>query len=431
MDRTNRARWVVVGAGAALAALFAALSRVDGLNENVGLFLSVMGAAFAAYVAALVALRRSAAPPTRRLLLYVLIVAAVCRAVLIPSQPAMSTDVYRYVWEGRIIAHGFNPFGHPPDAPQLRFLRDGDYDRVSHKHMVTIYPPLSQGLFALAAWAWADPRAQKLVFVLFDLGVILVIGALLRQRSQNPAAATVYAWNPLTIFEAGHSGHLDPVGIFFLVLGLWLIGRENKLRGFVAMGASFLAKYLSAVFIPFYLARRRYAAWVGVMVAVVVVGYLPFAGAGDGLFASLRVYGAQWRFNGLAYRALGGVIGDPQWTRRALMLAVSLVVIYNAIRQRDVLRFGFVAIGTGLLLAPTLYPWYVGWMIPFLCIFRNRAWILFTGLVLLSYWVWEIDRAGGAWELPWSLYALEYAPFYALLLFDAARGRRAKRAVAA
>jgi hypothetical protein len=429
MDRI--ARWTVVGAGVALASLFAVLSRIGGLTENVGLFLAVFGAAFAAYVVALAVLHSGATARSRRFLIYVFAVAAISRAVLIPSEPEMSTDVYRYVWEGRMITHGFNPFVHPPDASELEFLRDRYYDDINHKHLETIYPPVAQGVFALAASVRPDPFTLKLLLVLFDLGVIAVIGALLRLRSLNPAAVTVYAWNPLVIFETGHSGHVESVGIFFLVLGFWLIARDRKFWGFASMGASFLAKYVSAVFIPFYVMRRKYAPWVGVMTAVVVVGYLPFASAGDGLVSSLKLYSSEWRFNGLIYELLYAVLGDPQWTRRMLTVVVAVVVAYNSIRQGDVMRFGFIAFGTGLLLAPTLYPWYVAWMVPFLCFYRNRAWILFTGLVFVSYWVWEIYPAEGKWELPWHLYALEYAPFFALLLFDALRGRLARGNVVA
>jgi hypothetical protein len=424
------ARWIVVGAGLALAAAFVVLSTLDDLRERVGLFLVVFAAAFVVYVAAVAALQSlGAGARSRRLLWFVFLVAAASRVVLIPSHPVMSTDVYRYVWEGRVITHGFNPFVHPPDAPDLQFLRDQYYDDINHKHLATIYPPLAQGVFALAAYARPDPYVQKLFFVLFDLGVIVMIGALLRLRSLDPTAAIVYAWNPLVIFETGHSGHVEPVGIFFLVLGIWLIARGRRLWGFAAMGASFLVKYLAAVFVPFFLTRKRFVPWLGVMAAVVVVGYLPFTSAGGGLFSSLRLYMTEWQFNGLWFKLLNLAVRDPQWTRYILTAAVVVVVAYNSLRQKDVVRFGFIAVGAGLLFAPTLYPWYVAWIVPFLCFYPNRAWIFFTGLVFLSYWVWEVFPAEGEWELPWHLYVLEYLPFYALLLYDAARARRQKRVV--
>jgi hypothetical protein len=424
-------RWIVVGAGAALTALFVVLSLVEGLNERVLLFLAVFAAAFAAYVAAVVVLRNGGGgAPSRRFLWFVFLVAAASRAVLIPSTPQMSTDVFRYLWEGRVIVHGFNPFVHAPDAPELQFLQDQYYDDINHKHLTTIYPPVAQAVFALAARVRPDPYLQKLIFVLFDLGVIIMIGALLKMRSLNPAATIVYAWNPLVIFETGHSGHLEPLGIFFLLLGIWLAARGRRFWGFAAVGASFLAKYLAAVFVPYFLAKKRYAAWAGVMAVVVAVGYLPFASAGTGLFSSLRLYMTEWQFNGLVFKLLNLAVGDAQWTRGILTGTVVVVVAYNSLRQMDVVRFGFIVVGTGLLFAPTLYPWYVAWIVPFLCFYRNRAWILFTGLVFLSYWVWELFPVEGQWELPWRVYAAEYVPFYALLIYDAVRTRRQKGVVA-
>jgi hypothetical protein len=423
MSRPNR--WTVYGAGVALTAVFAVLSRIHDLRENVGLFLAVLAVAFAAYGVSLTALGGgSGTVRSRRFLLFVFGVAAISRAVLIPSLPEMSTDVFRYVWEGRVITHGFNPYSHSPDAPELEFLRDRYYDDINHKNLATIYPPVSQAVFALAAWVRPGPYALKLILALFDMGAVLMIFAILKLRSLDPAAIAVYAWNPLVIFESGHSGHVEPVGIFFLVLGLWLIARGRKLTGFAAMGMSLLAKYVSAVFLPFFLARKRYAPWVAVTALVAVAGFLPFLGAGEGLFSSLKLYLTQWRFNGLAYRLSYSVLGNEQVARGLLASATAAVVVYNALRQTDVVRYGYVVIGAGLLLAPVLYPWYAVWIVPFLCFYRNRAWILFTGLVCVSYWVWEIFPVTGRWELPWHLYALEYVPFYALLTYDALRGRR-------
>jgi len=322
-----------------------------------------------------------------------------------------------------MIIHGFNPFSLPPDAPELESLRDDYYDRINHKHLETIYPPVSQAVFALAAWIKPNPQTQKTLFVLFDLGVVIVLMALLRLRSADPLASVVYAWNPLVIFETAHSGHMDTVGIFFLVLGLWFIARGQKLWGFVTLGASILAKYLAGVFVPYFATKKKYAVWVPVTVAAVVAGYLPFAGAGSGLFSSLQIYSAEWRFNGLIFDLLQRGLGDPRWARWTLTILLGAVVIYHSFKKRDPLRFAFVVIATALLFAPTLYPWYVAWIVPFLCFYPNRAWILFTGLVMASYWVWVVFSVEGNWELPWRIYAVEYLPFFGLLLYDAARGR--------
>jgi hypothetical protein len=145
---------------------------------------------------------------------------------------------------------------------------------------------------------------------------------------------------------------------------------------------------------------------------------------GAKLWASLSTYSTQWRFNGLAFRAATAVWDDPVVVRWLLMAAAVVVAVVQAVRQKDAARYTFVTFGAVLLAVPTLYPWYVMWIVPLLCLFVNRAWILFTALVFVSYLVWPIYDRTGVWQLPaWAL-VLEYAPFLGLLVFDAFRSRR-------
>jgi hypothetical protein len=57
-------------------------------------------------------------------------------------------------------------------------------------------------------------------------------------------------------------------------------------------------------------------------------------------------------------------------------------------------------------------------------VFVDRSWILFTGLVFASYWVWSVWGQTGQWRLPAWVYAVEYAPFLALMAVDGVRRRR-------
>lgn len=421
-------RWLLGAIGVLLVVTFVVTAGLDDLNRRIPLFLSIYTIAFLLYVAAVVVALR-VGEKGRGALVIIVLVGAAARLVLVPAQPTMSTDIHRYLWEGHAILHGFNPFAHAPDDPELLFLRGDDYDAINHKDLETIYPPVSQGVFALGALIRPTLSMQKLLFVLFDVGTVLLLIPLLRQRGVDPGASVVYAWSPLVIFETGHSGHLDAVGIFFMVLGLWLVLSSRRAAGFASLALAFLSKYLTAVLVPFFAFRRRHAPWLLVMAGVIVVGYLPFAGAGSKLVSSLQIYSMEWRFNGLVFSVLHGVWDDPLAVRRVLTGLLALFVVFQAFRQTDVLRYAFLTIACALLVVPTLYPWYIAWIVPFLCVYRNRAWILFTGLVFASYVVWPISEQTGQWRLPPIVYAIEYIPFYALLVFDALRGR--SRAVAA
>jgi alpha-1,6-mannosyltransferase len=418
-----RDRSLLAGLGAAIVAVFAGVARIEGLEHRLPLFLSLYGAGFVLYAAAVViALRSRDRSVAMRAL--VVAVALAARLVLVPATPVLSSDIHRYLWEGRVIAHGFNPFAHAPDAPELAGLRDENYEGVSHKEMVTIYPPVSQAVFALGALVRPNLSTQKLVFVLFDVGTVLLLMSLLGLRGANETRSLIYAWSPLVVFETGHSGHLDAIGVFLTVLGLWFLARRHRARAFVALAAGFLSKFFTGILAPYFLVRRRYAPWLLLSAAVVVAGYLPFAGAGAGLFSSLGVYSSKWQFNGVPYLVIVGALGHPLVARWILSAALVAFALVQAIRREEVERYAFLTIGCALLLTPTLYPWYLLWVVPFLCLFPNRAWILFTGLVFASYWVWVVLERTGQWRLPAVVYAVEYAPFYALLSFDAWRARR-------
>ena len=79
--------------------------------------------------------------------------------------------------------------------------------------------------------------------------------------------------------------------------------------------------------------------------------------------------------------------------------------------------------GGFFLLSPTAHPWYLCWLLPFLVVVPNRAWLLLTGLVGLSYWILIDYSKTGIWqETSWVKW-VEYSPFYFLLVFDGIKNR--------
>jgi hypothetical protein len=80
----------------------------------------------------------------------VAVVAVVIRILLLGQAPG--DDIYRYIWEGRLILERINPYLHAPDAERLIALRDYLWEAVEHKSITAIYPPLAEWLFAAMTW---------------------------------------------------------------------------------------------------------------------------------------------------------------------------------------------------------------------------------------------------------------------------------------
>jgi hypothetical protein len=318
---------------------------------------------------------------------------------------------------------------HAPVSEDLRYLRDSDFDAINHKHLETIYPPLAQGAFLVGAVAGRGVTPHKIIYVLFDLATAALIVLLLRAKGRDPALSVVYAWNPLIILEFAHSGHMDSLAIFFLVLTLLLVERRRNVLGFVSMALSFLAKYFSAILIPFFVMRRRYLRGIALFVVLVVLGYLPFADASTGLASSLGIYGRHWDFNSFGYAVAVRVLKIPELVRVGLAVLAIIFAVYQGYRQRDVVRYGYLVTACALLVTPTLHPWYLCWVVPFLCFYLDRAWLFLTGAVVLSYTVWPAFRETGVWRVGWGMLLVEYVPFFVLLVFDTYRARVAGRGV--
>src|SRR5262249_25949898 len=146
-------------------------------------------------------------------------------------------------------------------------------------------------------------------------------------------------------------------------LALWESGR--RVWSGVMLGASALVKYLALAAVA-WLARRRYYAVAAALLLVVVAGYIPFWGAGTKLFAGLRLYSATWYFNGPPFFVLSSFLGSQDLARRLLFGTGIAFVFTSAMRGGDLARFLYLTIGCVLLVSPTVYPWYLLWIAPFL-----------------------------------------------------------------
>jgi hypothetical protein len=220
---------------------------------------------------------------------------------------------------------------------------------------------------------------------------------------------------------------MDSLAIFGVVLAIFLFNRGRNLLGSASMALSFLAKYFSVVLIPFLVTRRRYWGGLALFVLVAILGYIPFAGASSKLAASLGVYSRHWEFNSLVFGVMRLFVEDPRAIRIVLVGIVVLFAFYQSYRQKDLLRYAYLVTGSTLVLSPTVYPWYLCWIVPFLCFYPSRAWLFLTGAVVLSYTVWPYFHDSGVWEVSWVVMLIEYTPFFGLLAYDAARRIKAKQ----
>ncbi len=223
----------------------------EGYTERpILLMLRLFGVAFACYLAAIwVAVRTR---ECRRLVWLIVLGSILFRAVLLWSWPIQEIDIYRYVWDGNVATCGVSPFRYSPeqvldaspddelpsDLRRLVELRDSSpamgtvIERIHYGELPTIYPPVSQAVFAVCAVCTPGEAnvlqrlvIMKGVLVLFDLATLVVVLALLRFTGRHVGWAVVYGWCPLVMKATANDGHLDSVAVFLTTLAVWLTVR--------------------------------------------------------------------------------------------------------------------------------------------------------------------------------------------------------------
>ena len=215
----------------------------------------------------------------RRLLILILGVGLSTRLVALFTCPILEIDYYRYMWDGKVLSHGVSPYQYSPeqilnaqgDAEEgLRSLNslairsESNHTILSRVHFedyTTIYPPVSQVVFA-AAMSCIPESANvqthitwmKFVLVLFDVGTLFLILGLLQALKRHYGWLIVYAWNPLVIKEIANGGHLDSIATLFTVLSLFVFVKwfrsAGHRRGLVAASAVALGLGVGAKLFP-------------------------------------------------------------------------------------------------------------------------------------------------------------------------------------
>jgi hypothetical protein len=412
---------MALGAGLTLVCTLAA--RLPSWRVDLGRLQALMAVAFAFQALALAAIGRWRGLPHTGLAVFV--VALAMRAAVLPVAPTLSDDVYRYIWDGRVLAHGIDPWAYAPSHPALAALRDAAiHSRINHPELRTIYPPLAEAGFALVAAVRPTVGAMKLWIALHDLALVAVLTAWCARRTGSALPAIAYAWNPLVVLEYAGSGHHDSTGLLWLALAFALADRRPAASA-AAFAAAVLVKLAPLVLLPF-LWRDWGARARAVAVALIAPGLALFLARARGAGSGLEAFATTWRNNELAFHYAALALGD-RGARIAVAVAVAALVAVLLWRRVETVRAARATMRTLLLAGPVLHPWYLGWALVFEPAGFSWAWLALSALALLNYGVLAAPAEGGAYHLPLAGRAIEYGVPAAIAAVLALASRRRSR----
>jgi hypothetical protein len=336
---------------------------------------------------------------------HIIIISVVLRAAMMPF--AASDDVNRYIWEGMIQNHGYNPYSISPDDPAMVTLHNDIWQGINHKDMKAIYGPFSQLLFRACSSLCPSPLFFKIVFTLFDLGTLVFLLLLMRLRSIELRHIVLYAFNPLVLFSIAGEGHLEIVLVFWLAASLYFVQKNKQVPAFICFGLCLATKITPVFLIPFLINRKN--ASKSVFIGVGLLPYLAYWSAA-GAFLSVPFYFASWfHFNGFVNTILLLLLPQQQASSAGWgIFAVVLVLIFFF--APDTFRSIYYAVAAFILCSTTMHPWYATVLTPFLVLYRSPAFIILHLTVGMLFLVRINYIRTGIWQESWTIWLIEYVP---------------------
>ena len=334
------------------------------------------------------------------------------RLLLLVATPALSDDFFRFIWDGRLLAAGINPYLHLPSffmtdaAPELAGINEALFQQLNSPDYYSVYPPVTQYLLWLSASLSPDSLKGsiiliRLIIILAEIGSILVLLRLLRKIGLPDRNVLLYALNPLVILELTGNLHLEALMIFFILLSIYQI---FYLRTFLAgslFGLAIGAKLLPLLFLPFIwrrLGTGQFALFLAAVFITLGIVCFPLLSLEvvSNMAQSINLYFQRFEFNAsfyyllrwLGFRFTGynqiAVIG-PILSVATFVLTIALATTKKLGSTKRMLGFMAAALTIFLFLATTVHPWYLTTLVALTAASHFRFAVIWSGLAVLSY----------------------------------------------
>lgn len=344
------------------------------------------------------------------------------RAIFFGSTTIYEDDWNRYLWDGVVVTQGQSPYIYSPDdillnenPEQTQTLNnlseyyDNVLRKINNKHLTTIYPPVAQVAFALAALIETmNLDALRFIFLLSEAIAMFLMIKALTLYDRSPLWFGLYALNPLLIFSAFNAAHMDILLVPFLI-GIVIAMRKNPYIAAILLSAAAAVKIWPLLLAPIIFRPWRRDLKIYITCAFITAGlslvllWPMISTMGD--TSGLSAYSSQWQRSSFIYprleKGLDLIVINSGTIAR---LMVALILIGLSLWRGLISPIGTLAQRPGelmlitlalYLLSPTGFPWYLIWVLafmPFLPLYGLALLCTLTPLYYVRFGLGELGR---------------------------------------
>lgn len=343
-----------------------------------GDFTTIITTYTAAFVGYIVLMRSSLS------MRHLILVGVLIRMILIFSAPNLSDDIYRFIWDGRMMHLAMNPYQHLPSdiVGTDPLLSQSLYDLLNSPNYYTIYPPVAQIINYISTYVpsstlQTEILIYKAILFISELALLRVLISMSSSFMHHRRDILLYYLNPLIIIEIMGNCHHEGLMILFIGIMLLMMSKSKDIRAGMAYGLSIMSKALPLLFGPLLLvsALRKRISWQmliaggitsGLLVLPILISLQQSAGISD----SVDLYIRSFEFNGSIYyllRSIGYSIFGFNLIHvlgPALSVITILLILYISYRHdtdsiNGIANAMLLIFMIFLLLSRTVHPWYV------------------------------------------------------------------------
>ncbi|MEX6626611.1 mannosyltransferase [Tenacibaculum salmonis] len=374
------------------------------------------------------------------------------RLIFLFAIPNLSQDFYRFIWDGRMILEGFNPYLSLPKT----FIEQQKYPinealslykgmgEMNGSHY-TNYPPINQLCFLIAAILanksiLGSAIVMRIIIILADIGILYFGKKLLEKLNLPIHTIFLYILNPFIIIEMTGNLHFEPVMLFFLIWSLYQLQQKKWISAGLLLACSVTVKLIPLLFLPlffqWFIKKEKtktlskiikLICFYWVILMSIIVLFLPFYSP---LFISnysnsVGLWFRNFEFNGSFYyiaREIGylfrgyneiaiiGKIGP-------LLTILFLIGITFFRRNKSMIEL-ITAMLFGLsfyyFTTTTMHPWYIATLLILSVFTKYRFPLIWSIVIILSYQAYSNEP----WKENLWFVSLEYLFVYGYLIWE-------------
>ena len=339
------------------------------------------------------------------------------RILLLFSTPFLSQDFYRFIWDGRLIVSGINPYEFLPNNI-INTIVNFSESKILHQNMGNLsashysnYPPVNQFIFAIAALFSGKSIVGSVVFfrviiIFSDIGIYFFGKKLLEKFNQNQNKIFYYFLNPLVIIELTGNLHFEGVMLLFLVLGLYFLSKNNWVLAALFISVSISIKLLPLLILPIFFQQftvKKAIIFYTFIIGFCMLFFIPFLTINlvNNYLDTIALWFVNFEFNASIYYLLREIgfyfkgYNTIAFIGKIIPIVTILIVLFYAFFKnnntlQNVITHSLLALTCYFFLSTTVHPWYVINLV-LLSVFTNYKYaIVWSFLIILSYYAYSV-----------------------------------------